>query len=97
MRQQRPRARPGDTDRSNLFFDNPDRGHIHTLVYRAARGTLGQSASVSRGRIERSYQELGPTYGFKNPNHPLAGDPRYSLFGVKTLGQACPAPTTGAS
>ena len=72
---------------TNLFFDNPDRGHIHTLVYRA-QGTLGQSVSVGHERIERSYQEQGPTYGFKNPNHPLAGDPRYSLFGAKTLGPA---------
>jgi hypothetical protein len=64
---------------TNLFFDNPDRGHIHTLVYRA-QGTLHKSVSVGQDRIERSYQEQGPTYGFKNPNHPLAGDPRYSLF-----------------
>jgi hypothetical protein len=65
---------------TNLLFDNPGRSHIHSIVYRGARGTLRQSVSVGDSRIDRSYQEQGPTYFFKNPNHTLADDPRYSLF-----------------
>lgn len=79
-----PTSAPAIQIASNRFFDNPDRGHIHTLVYRAAQGSISRSVSVGRGRIERSYQGQGPTYSFRNPNHPLTGDPRYSLFEAKT-------------
>lgn len=66
---------------SNLFFENPARSHIHTLVYRA-QSELRVSAARSADRVDHSYQEQGPTYSFKNPNHPLRNDPRYSLFPV---------------
>jgi len=64
---------------SNLFFENPARSHIHTLIYRA-QSELRVSVATSADRVDRHYQEQGPTYGFKNPNHPLRNDPRYSLF-----------------
>jgi hypothetical protein len=68
---------------TNQFFENPDRSHMHSIVYRAARGTMRQSVWRRADRIERSYQEQGPTYSFKTPNHPLANDPRYSVFSAR--------------
>ena len=66
---------------SNLFFENPARSHIHTLVHRA-QSELRVSVATSADRVDHSYQEQGPTYAFKNPNHPFRDDPRYSLFPV---------------
>lgn len=65
---------------TNLFFQNPARSHIHSIIYRATQGTLHRTVRVAENRIDRTYQEQGPTYFFKNPNHAHAGDPRYSLF-----------------
>lgn len=64
---------------SNLFFHSPERAHIHTLVYRS-HGVLLQRVSIREDIVDHSYQEQGPTYSFRNPNHPLANDRRLSLF-----------------
>jgi hypothetical protein len=64
---------------TNQFFANPDRAHIHTIVYRS-QGTLHRSRSVHGDRIDDGVQEQGPTYSFRNPNNEFAHDPRYSVF-----------------
>ena len=77
-----PRQAPAIQLATNQFFENPGRSHIHTLVYRA-QSVLQVSVTTSDGRIDRSYQEQGPTYHFRNPQHPQYGDPRCSVFGIE--------------
>lgn len=66
---------------TNLFFQSPTRSHILSLVYRS-RGVLVKHASISSNRVDESWQEQGPAYFFTNPNHPVAGDRRYSVFSL---------------
>lgn len=64
---------------TNEFFASPSRSHIHTLAYRS-HGIVLHAKGTAGDRIDEVYQEQGPVYSFKNPNHPVASDPRYSIF-----------------
>lgn len=64
---------------SNVFFDNLDRSHIRTLVYRS-HGVVRRSVSIRGDVIEKVLSAQGPTYSFRNPNSPVSGDPRYTVF-----------------
>ena len=64
---------------TNLFFRSVKRAHVHTLVYRS-HGVVQRTSQVTDNRINHSLQEQGPTYSFRNPQHPFAADPRYSVF-----------------
>lgn len=61
------------------FFGSPKRNHIYTLSYRS-HGHVTRTSADNGGQIATASQEQGPTYTFKNRNHPMASDLRYSVF-----------------
>jgi len=61
------------------FFDSPKRNHIHTLTYRS-HGQVTVTRTAKDGQITTVSQEQGHTYTFKNRNHPMVSDIRYSVF-----------------
>lgn len=61
------------------FFASPKRNHIHTLTYRS-HGHVTRTRAANDGQIATVSQEQGHTYTFKNRNHPMASDKRYSVF-----------------
>ena len=64
---------------TSRFLQGPGRVHLHTLVYRST-GDLQQTGLVAGRQLIRSYQEQGPTYSFRNSNHPMAADKRCAIF-----------------
>lgn len=56
------------------------RPHLHTVAL-VVHGDVRITQQRSGDRIQTSVQETGPTYVFRNPNHPLANEPRlHKLF-----------------
>lgn len=55
------------------------RPQIHTVSF-TTPGTVRIQKSTLEPLKQTSVQETGPAYTFKNPNHPLANDPRCEIF-----------------
>jgi hypothetical protein len=50
------------------------RPHLHSIgIMTNGEVRLTQERSIDR--VRTLVREIGPSYVFKNPNHPLAGDP----------------------
>ena len=55
------------------------RPHVHTIAFTAI-GEIESGKQTFENRTEEYAQGKGPAYFFRNPNHPLAADPRLKIF-----------------
>lgn len=65
---------------TSQLLHRADWRHVHTLAYSVPGHVVQSSEPSSDSILLSSVQQMGSTYVFKNPTHPLVRDPRMSLF-----------------